>query len=134
MKNLLTLIVLLGFTTALSAQFIRHSEKGKDKNENNDKQKLINLDTMQHIHYATISFQRRWEGEPALIFNFGDPDYWILVDAHGNRLLARDKPALFNLMHRLNWDFLMPLSSISIENGKGDSQSEWLFKRREVKQ
>jgi hypothetical protein len=133
MKKTLTLAFVLGLTTAVSAQFLMRTQKFEDKKGAYTKQFVINLDTIPHIQYLTVTFESSWMTGNFVSFYFGEGYKWTLVNAASEPILVRDKVRLFNLMYEMNWVFQMPLSSISIENGNGGSYIEWLFKRRETK-
>jgi hypothetical protein len=133
MKKTLTIALILGLTTVASAQLLMRTETTKDKKGSYEKQIFINLDTMPHIQYLTVWFEVGWATQHGVVFHLGDGSEWRMINENNTLMRIRDKVALFNRMYAMNWVFQMPLSSISIDNGKGDTYTEWLFKRKETK-
>ena len=121
MKKIVTIALILGLTTSVSAQFLSRTQKIEDKKGTYNKLIVINLDTMPHIQYLTVTFESSWMTGSLVSFYYGDGIKWTLADEASIPIRVRDKVHLFNLMYEKGWAFQMPLSSLSIENGTGGS-------------
>lgn len=80
MKKTLTLALILGCATALSAQYLHRTEKVTGKQWSRTDQFLINLDTMPDIQFAFVRHGNRWGTRKIFTFDIGDGFKWELVD------------------------------------------------------
>ncbi len=133
MKKTLTLALILGLTTALSAQYLHRTEKVTGKQWSRTDQFLINLDTMPDIQFAFVRLGNRWGTSKTFTFDIGDGFKWELVDKDSKLIEADNMVEGFNLLYRLNWVYHSAIVNVSVLNGLGSTSNDLLFKRREGK-
>lgn len=133
MKKALTFALVLGFTTAVSAQFLTRTQRFKVKNSYYDKQFVINLDTMPQVQFISVCFNCWYEDTNLDLFDIGDGLVWKWVDETLKPIKTKGDIDGLNRFAKLNWMLQMPLYSMRTDANGGNSSKEWLFKRRETK-
>jgi hypothetical protein len=133
MIKTLTLVLVMGLSTSLSAQFLLRTEKVTDKQWRRTDQILINLDTMPDIQFAFIRHHRGLGKMKTITFDIGDGYKWQLVDKNSKPLEADNLIDGFNLLYKLNWVFYSSIDNITVIEGLGTNANDLLYKRRETK-
>jgi hypothetical protein len=81
MKKTLTLVLFLGLTSTLSAQFLLRTETTKVKNVSYTKNIVINLDTMPYVSFISVfSNTPTVEHGRHTGMDIGDGYSWIWID------------------------------------------------------